>query len=462
MSEIYGKLVEWSYSCFGKISPFRVQKYYRELIANQYRPLKQLRWIQWIKFQSILNHAYRQVPFYRDLLDKTGIKPRDIRQPSDIPFLPIVTREQLTAASLEKTVAAAYSKHRLIPIQTSGTSSGKPFHLLLDFDGFNRKYALLLRSYSYLNWRFGRKIMALWNEGHEDYKPFLQRSPAKSLLYALAHLKRWLPPFQGSSKITESSGWTYWSRINRYQPYLLEGDAFTLFLLGKFFSESGLKPPPVQAISCAASASTPHVRGQMAALWGAPVYNNYGPHEMEGVGCECEARSGLHQSIDAYLIEFISNGKPAGDGVLSDLVLTDLENRAMPLIRYRIGDLIRAGISTCNCGRTLPLMHDIVGRKEDALVIGQRLIPENEVQDRLSAAGITLPFQIIQQSEREFRLRLADHSPILEEKRLAAVQALRSLLGVDANIALERIDAVAAESSGKFRILKSFVQRGDV
>ncbi len=373
---LYGKLLEAGYFLLSKCTPYKVWKYYKELLKNQYLPEEELRTLQWEKLKRMIRHAYEDVPFYRKKFAEAGILPTDIQNKEDLRKVPFTTREELSAAFPHDVTAKNFIIQDLIPIQTSGTSTEKPFKLYIDLDGMNRKYALLLRNYSYFNWHFGKKIMSLWNKAHEDYRPLKQRSLAKTFIYKFAHRKKTLPLFAESTKLDFAAGMDYYLEIKDFRPHLLEGDAIMLYHIGRFLEREKLAKPRLEAISSATCATTASIRKRISEMFGCPVYNNYGPHEMEGIACECEARDGLHQSIDSYYIEFIREDRRALENELSELVLTDLDNFAMPLIRYKIGDLARAGIFKCSCGRTLPLMKDVEGRASDALKTERGLFSE--------------------------------------------------------------------------------------
>jgi phenylacetate-CoA ligase len=106
----------------------------------------------------------------------------------------------------------------------------------------------------------------------------------------------------------------------------------------------------------------------MQEVFSAPVYDEYGSCEVGWIACECKKRNGLHIMSDLRHIDIVDDkGHPAPDGEWGRILITDLENRVFPLIRYEIGDRGRLLTRTCSCGITLPLIDKICGRISDAV-----------------------------------------------------------------------------------------------
>ena len=136
---------------------------------------------------------------------------------------------------------------------------------------------------------------------------------------------------------------------------------------------------------------TEAMRAQLEALWGCVAVDFYGLSEMigPGVATECaEARDGLHVNEDHFLPEIVDprTGASLPDGQEGELVLTTLTREALPMIRYRTGDVTRLDPSPCRCGRTTVRMARIKGRTDDMLIIkGVNVYPS-----QLEAALLTL------------------------------------------------------------------------
>ena len=152
---------------------------------------------------------------------------------------------------------------------------------------------------------------------------------------------------------------------------------------------------------------TEQMRVQLEALWGCPAVDFYGLSEMigPGVASECvEARDGLHLNEDHFLPEIVdpASGAPLPFGCEGELVLTSLTKEALPVIRYRTGDVTRLDPEPCRCGRTTVRMARIKGRTDDMLIIkGVNVYPS-----QLEAALLTVE-------------ELAPHYQLLVDRRAA-------------------------------------------
>src|SRR5262249_31869618 len=134
-------------------------------------------------------------------------------------------------------------------------------------------------------------------------------------------------------------------------------------------------------------------------VFGVPATNRYGCEEVSLIACECEKHRGLHVAAESVLTEVEADGK---------LLVTDLSNAAMPLVRYRIGDVVRSTDRGCECGRGLPLIESIEGRDADyvvtpsgALISGISLT-ENFALHITGAAQV----QIVQETVTFLRIRM--------------------------------------------------------
>jgi phenylacetate-CoA ligase len=150
---------------------------------------------------------------------------------------------------------------------------------------------------------------------------------------------------------------------------------------------------------------TEAMRAQLETLWGCAAVDFYGLSEMigPGVATECaEARDGLHLNEDHFLPEIVDprTGVPLPDGREGELVLTSLTKEALPLLRYRTGDVTRLDPAPCRCGRTTVRMARIKGRTDDMLIIkGVNVYPS-----QLEAALLSVP-------------ELAPHYQLLVDRR---------------------------------------------
>ena len=140
---------------------------------------------------------------------------------------------------------------------------------------------------------------------------------------------------------------------------------------------------------------TEEMRAEIERSLGLTAVNFYGLSEMcgPGVAAECTARAGLHVQEDHFAVEVIepSSGRPVPDGVAGELVFTTLTKEAMPLLRYRTGDIGRLAGGPCPCGRTMVRLTGLRGRQDDMLIVRGVNVHPSQVEHALLGAGGVAP-----------------------------------------------------------------------
>jgi len=140
-------------------------------------------------------------------------------------------------------------------------------------------------------------------------------------------------------------------------------------------------------------------------IFGIDVYNSYGLSEMNGpgVGFECKEKEGMHIWEDNFIVEIIdpSTGEVLEDGEEGELVLTSINREAMPILRYRTGDLTFIYPEKCRCGRTHRRISRLKGRVDDMLIVrGVNVFPSEIERILMSLPGMGRNYQIILERDR--------------------------------------------------------------
>jgi phenylacetate-CoA ligase len=161
----------------------------------------------------------------------------------------------------------------------------------------------------------------------------------------------------------------------------------------------------------------------------------------------------MHINAESVLLEFVRDGRPVGPGEQGDILVTDLLNFGMPLIRYRIEDVGIPADRVCSCGRKLPLIDNVAGRVTDFLIA-----PDGR---RVSGASLTIYLiantpgvkqaQIIQESPGALRLRIVKGLEFTDESVAFLRQKTPEFFGHEMEIQLEFVDSIPKEQSGKYR-----------
>jgi phenylacetate-CoA ligase len=227
-------------------------------------------------------------------------------------------------------------------------------------------------------------------------------------------------------------------------------------MFARYCERKGVDDIRFRSIITTAEMLMPEQRASLERVFGASIYNRYGCREVSVIASECSHHTGMHINSDALIVEVVP--VPGTDPSLGKVVITDLLNRAMPLIRYEIGDL--ASIperSVCTCGRSLPRIQRIEGRVTDFLITAD--------DRRISGISLALlagdmpqvrQMQFVQQDRRHIQLRVVAGEGYGADTVVELQRRLFPYLQGQTELSIITVDAIAKEPSGKYRYVKSF------
>jgi phenylacetate-coenzyme A ligase PaaK-like adenylate-forming protein len=202
--------------------------------------------------------------------------------------------------------------------------------------------------------------------------------------------------------------------VRDLQPDILTCTPSYAIRLGEALAEAGLRPGEglrLRAGLFGAEPWTLALRERIEQLLGLRALDIYGLSEVigPGVAAECvEAADGLHVNEDHFLVEAVDpvSAAPVPDGTPGELVFTTVTKEALPLLRYRTGDIAALRRGRCRCGRTLVRMSKVTGRRDDMLVIRGVNVYPSEVERVLLAEPALAPDYLLVVDQREVPARL--------------------------------------------------------
>jgi phenylacetate-CoA ligase len=421
---------------------------YRSLRRTQFDAPAQIRERQLAGVQQVVCHAYDTVPYYRDLFQQHQIDPKRIQSFADFEHIPILTKAILRERQADLT-SEPYQDQQLHLKKTSG-STGVPLQVRLDDAGMQFKRASTLRADEWSGWRLGEPVAKLW--GNPEYLKFGWRGRLRN---ALLDRSIYLDTLAMNPSVLAN----FAHEVVRQKPTLLFGHAHSVYLFARFVRERGIDGIRPHGIITTAMVLHDWQRHLMDKVFGCKVTNRYGCEEVSLIACECEQHNGLHVNGDGLYVEILANGRPAAEGEPGAVVITDLVNRAMPIIRYKVGDVAVASSRTCACGRGLPLIERLEGRESDYVT--------TDTGELISGISLTENFalhirgvgqmQIIQESHTQFRFRIVrDHD--FGDESLDRIRFLvNERFGPRTKYDIEFVDQIPQEPSGKYRFCISRV-----
>ncbi len=419
-----------------------------ELERRQFDPPAVARARQLVALRRILRHSAATVPYYHDLFARVKFRAEAVSSIADLQALPFLTKADIRANA--PTLLSESFHGRPLTRKTTSGSTGVPLEVRLDAAGLSWKRACTLRSDEWSGWQRGGRVAKIW--GNPDYRRHGIKGWLRNRLYDRAiHLD--------TLNMTPNSIRRFVLTLNRMRPELLFGHAHSVYLLADFIDRHGLKAHRPAGIITTAMVLHDWQRRRIEATFACPVTNRYGCEEVSLIACECEKHQGLHVNADSVLVEVIRNGQPAPQGTPGSIVVTDLSNFAMPLIRYLIGDVGVLSEATCPCGRGSMRLESIEGREADYVVTADgRLISGISLTENFAVLvpGVA-QIQIVQEQLRQFLFRVVrgnDWSPASERKLAALVD---ERFGKNVRYVIDFVDAIPQEPSGKYRFCISHV-----
>ena len=356
--------------------------YQREIETMSAEEMKKL---QSEKLCKQVKHVYENVPYYRDLMDKKGVKPEDIGGIEDLYKLPFLCKADLRDAYPYGLLAKPLSECVRIH-STSGTTGRRvvAFYTQHDVDLWEDCCA--------------RAIMAAGGTCEDvcqvayGYGLFTGGAGLHGGSHKVGCLT--LPMSSGNTErqvqFMNDLGATILCCTPSYAAYI-----------GESLKEMGCKPEdiPLKAGIFGAEPWTEEMRRGIEETLGIKAYDIYGLTETSGPGVafECSEQTGMHVNEDHFYAEIIDpdTGEVLPEGERGELVFTSLDKEAFPLLRYRTRDICVLSRKKCSCGRTLIKMAKPMGRTDDMLIIrGVNVFP-SQIETVLLSEGYQPNYQIV-------------------------------------------------------------------
>ena len=406
------------------------------------------RWKEWQeeRLARLLDRAARQVPYYRAMWAERRVR-GDAGGWERLENWPVLDKEQVRRQP-EAFLAEDCDPGRMLETHTSGTS-GTPLKLWQSRRTLREWYALFEARWRRWHGVSRRDRWAML--GGQLVTPVEQRKPPfwvhnwpmRQLYLSSYHLSPEFAPF-------------YVEELRRFRPAYLWGYSSALYTLAQECRRLGVKDLRYRVVLTNAEPLFGFQREAMEEAFDAPVRETYGMSEMAAAAGECE-EGRLHWFPDAGVAEVVETDS-SGAG---DLVATGLINADMPLIRYRVGDRVRAAPegALCECGRGLPLLERIEGRLDDVIVTpdGRRV----GRMDPVFKADLSIrEAQIVQEELDLVRVRVVPGAEFGARQEEELKRRVRLRLGEGVRVEVERVKEIERTANGKFRAVVSKVSSG--
>jgi phenylacetate-CoA ligase len=306
--------------------------------------------------QRLVLHAATNVPYYRELFRTRGIDPRSIRTRGDLEVVPLLTRE-IVRERYEDLVDPAH-RGKNLKKGTSGTT-GKPLKFEYSRVSECWRQATKLRGYGWAGYRPGRKTFYYWAA--------VSAGPPTPKIRLDRVLRR--ETYVDSMRQDEASRRHALETLRKLRPEVIVCYTQSCAQFARWIVDRGLRDWDDIPVICGAEGVLEADRVMLARAFGDGIFETYGSRETMLMAAECEAHDGMHVSEENLVLELLQGKSPAPPGEAGDVVVTDLHNFGMPMIRYVNGDVARfARTERCGCGRSLSRLERVDGRRADMML----------------------------------------------------------------------------------------------
>jgi len=386
-----------------------------------------------------LIRAYEGTAFYREQFKAAGFNPHtDFRSAEDLARLPLLAKADVRK-NVDDIVDRRFEKGSVLT-HTSG-STGEPLPMRLNeyFMAFDN--ACLFRHWSWTGYTFGARMAAL-----RTYVPTQASEP----LWRYEKLKNTM--YFSAYHLSPANCGEYVDRLLKFRPKFIKAYPSSITVFAEFAYPYRDQFDFLQGIFTASETLLPTERDRVERTFGKKLFNWYGMTEPAVIITECEQHNGMHINWEYGYPEFL----PSEDLAPNEfrLVTTSFHNPVMPFIRYDTGDIVRLYETpqTCSCGRNMPLVHSIVGRKDECILMADgRRLPSANFYSVFRAHPEVVKFQIVQYGRSEIVVNLLLRQDVSDVQGLLRLlrEELYARFGRNIELDLEVTDHFLTNSDGK-------------
>ncbi|ARD44548.1 phenylacetate--CoA ligase family protein [Colwellia sp. PAMC 21821] len=398
---------------------------------------------QWRELQKLLEHAFKHTSFYPSHWAKFGIHSiADINSMSDFAKLPLITKNDITEHY--QAIVATNAEQNIK--KATGGSTGQPFRFELDVESNTRREAIMWRGYGWLGAGLGQKTLYLW--GADIGQPTLLKS-IKNRLYHRFYNRKMLNSFA----MNTSNMHTYIDEINSYKPTAMVSYVNPLYELARYIIEQKISVFSPKTMLTGAEPLHDFQREVIEKAFNCEVYDTFGCREFMLMSAECQENKNLHINSDHLVVETVDDAGQSITGESGDLVVTDLYNYGMPLIRYVNGDRATLISEPCGCNNPLPIMSSIDGRKLDIIKTASgKSIPGELFPHLFKEFNGIDKFQVRQSEISSLQILLITNKHFTEQNQNDIAKEINKYAENELQLIFKLVDDIPLTVSGKHRV----------
>lgn len=411
-----------------------------QLDLSQWLPAATIQARQFDQLRRLVAFACDQVPHYQELRARASALSAATLDPAAFLDWPILTKPAIQREPGRFLARQPPPGHGGIEwIATSG-STGTPLRAANSALGIRMQHAMLLRSH-------------LWFELDPRGKLAVIRAVAPKPMHrdwgAPDSLAFVTGPVVSASSFEDHAVQLDWL-IREAPQHLLTLNANLRALLD-LSVRTGRVPSSIRTVMGMSNIAAPDLADMARTHWNARYFQSYACSEMGSLALQCPQHGHFHVQSEHVLLEILrADGSPCDPGEIGRVIVTDLHNFAMPMIRYELGDQAAFG-APCPCGRGLPVLDVVAGRTGDLAVdpTGRRFFA-HLVQDFWITIAPIVQRQIVQLAPDALEIRYVADRGLTGEETTRLCDAIRRAMRFDYRIECRRVPAIPPGPGGKF------------
>lgn len=424
-----------------KIRKQMVLKYYSEFEKSlKYSPDK-LSEIRNQKLVELIKHAYDNVLYYKELFDANGLTPNDIKTLDDLKLIPPLTRK-LLQNNKEKLIDRN-NKYRYVSRGSSSGSTGQAVTYYHDEFGSSAGVAAHYIGWNLGGYNFGDKVLHIWGNPSISKHWMTKSSKIKSKLLNVDKF----PAYTLSNK---DSFQNLVNIINKNRYDVIDGYTNAIYLLAKFIEDQGVEIYRPKTVFTTAENLQEYQKVVIERNIG-KVFDEYGCGEINGIAYQ-SVQTQDYLIIDSHVVvEFdklnFDNKNP--------LIITDLDNRIMPLIRYQNGDLAMKG----DMNKDVPYFNklkEISGRMSDIIELpggGNLVVPSFFGSFLLKDISSIVQYQVHKVAKDKLEIYFVAKNSFDENEHFKILSSLKEYLNEKIDYEVFFVDELNVEKNGKFKLV---------
>jgi phenylacetate-CoA ligase len=382
------------------------------------------------RLRGLARRAARAVPLYAELFASAGVRAEDLRTLADLERLPVIRRDEVDASRMVET---GVDLARCVTRRTGG-STGRAMTVVTRRADLEVEALGWLRTWRRLGLRWTDRQTALkepTDTFHEGRRRWFQRLG----LLRVSHLDLFRPPEELRAA------------VRALAPDVLRGPPSALEGIAAVSAPGEIRP---RLVFTTGERLSPKARERLRAAFGAPVHDCYGATEAGCIAWRCPSCDLYHVNADQVIVEVVESGRAVPPGETGDVVVTNLFARAMPFLRYALGDRARVERNACPASGAPLAIAELAGRTVEQIVLpdGRLVSPYHFMPDEVAGVRASAA---VQTGPREVRILVVPEAGFREEELAAMCRVYEERTGGACRVTWEIVESLPGTPAERFR-----------